>query len=97
MKRAQQVAVAILASLTLGLGAISAHANPGAAETMGQGMRGHGASEHQAQAGAGHAGRMGRGHQAATGQHQHGGAKSGAMAGNCPMAAQHAAQSTHSH
>lgn len=111
MKRAQQVAVGILASLSLGLAAISAHAYPSGAEGMGPGMMGSGGHEHQDKA-AGREGmaqmhqarmaqmqqgRMGRMHRGATGREQHGTAGSGMAAGDCPMAAQHSAQAEHKH
>ena len=96
MKRAQQVAAAILASLAFGLGAVSVHAQPGAAGGMGPGMMSHGASQ-QGQGAAGHQGRMGQAARGGEGHGQHGAASAGPAGGGCPMAAQHSAQAEHKH
>lgn len=98
MKRAQQVVVSILASLTLGLAVFSAHAQPGAAAGTGPGMMGSaGAGQHHGKGAAGHQDRMGQAQQGAQGHGQHGATAKGPTAGGCPMAAQHTAQAEHKH
>jgi hypothetical protein len=96
MKRSQKFAVGVLASVSLSLASLSAHAQPGAAGGTGPGMMG-GTGHHQGKGAAGHQGRMGQGHPGAQTHGQHGATASGPMAVNCPMAAQHTEQNTHSH
>lgn len=95
MKRSHKIAVGILASVSLGLAALSAHANPGAAGGMGRGMTGPNAQQHQGQATGAHPGRMMQEHQGGHGAGQRDAAAG--STGGCPMHAQRAAQDTHAH
>lgn len=97
MKRVKQVAVGILASLTLGLGALSAQAQPDVTGATNTGMMGPAGHGQPGQMAAGQHGRMSQAQQGAQDHGQHGAASAGPAVGGCPMAAQHMSQNKHSH